>query len=282
VEVAVINRIVAIVSLAVTITSIARLLIVSNYQTPVAVAVAASNGTASTLTGTLVPLVPLFLPLVTQLLAICAFGAMLSGSKMRHPLFLAAAAAFTSTIFVAPTRLAIKDIFQSYSELLRNVGVLALTLVLLVSVVVSVIKPRVHAMEFITGSAFTVILVVIAVAVSTVTSYSFLSPSGMGHIPDVLRRVWLPAELIAMKDDPGRVGYVLKTDGIWATILWDSDRSIVIIRSQNIISRTLCRIGPPDGMPLISAQSAKVSKIEPCEFSVAGPVQISPLRVRRP
>lgn len=279
-EVAAINRIVAIISVAVTIISIARLLIVSNYQTPIAIAVAASNGTVSTLTGTLVPLVPLFLPLATQLLALCALGAMLFGFKIRLHLFFATAAAFFSTVFVTPTRLSLKDALRPSSELVRSVEVWALVLFLNICFVA--INLRVHVIEFTTVSAFVVILMVITVTVPTVASYSFPSLSEIRRIPNVLHRVWLPAELIGMSDGSEHVGYVLKTDGVWTTILWDSDRSIVIVRSQNITSRTICRIGSPDGLPLISVQSTEVPKIEPCSFPVVRPAQISPLRVRLP
>jgi hypothetical protein len=279
VEVAVINRIVAIISVAaVTIISIARLLIVSNYQTPIAIAVAASNGTVSTLTGTLVPLVPLFLPLTTQLLALCALGAMLFGLRVRFHLFFATATAFFSTIFVTPTKLSLDEALRSASGL----EVWALVLFFSIFVVGIFVNLRVHVMEFTTGSAFVVILMVITVTVPTVASYSFPSLSEIRHIPDVLHRVWLPAEIIGMNDGSEYVGYVLKTDGVWTTILWDSDRSIVIVRSQNITSRTICRIGSPDGLPLISVQSAEVPKIEPCDFPVVRPVQIPPLRIRLP
>jgi hypothetical protein len=282
VEVTAINRTVVLSSVAITIISISRLLIVSDYQTPIAIMLAASNGAVSTLTGTLVPLVPLFLPFATQLLALCSLGAILVSSEMRHPLLLATANAFIATVFVTPTRISIRDISQPYSAVARNFEVWIPVLLLSIFVVATFISRRMRMMEIMTGSAFVVMLVVIIVAVSTVASYSFPSPREIRHIPDVLRRVWLPTERIDMNDNSGRVGYILKTDGFWTIILWDSDRSIAIVRSQNIISRTLCRLGPPDGLPLISVQSAEVPRIEPCELTSVGPVLIPPLRVRLP
>jgi hypothetical protein len=125
-------------------------------------------------------------------------------------------------------------------------------------------------------------LVVIAAAVPTVVSYSFPSPSKIRHLPDVLRQVWLPAERIDINGGSERVGYILKSDGGWTTILWDSDRSILMVKSENIISRTLCRTGQPDGLPLISFQSVEAPRIGPCEFTVSRPLQIPPPRVRPP
>jgi hypothetical protein len=118
-EVAAITRAVALSSFTITIIAIARLLIVSNYQTPISIALTASNGAVSTLTGTLVPLVPLLLPLVTQLLSLCTLGAILFDPKMQHSLLLSTTIAFIATVFVAPARISIRDISSS-SEAVRS------------------------------------------------------------------------------------------------------------------------------------------------------------------
>jgi hypothetical protein len=279
---AVINRTVVISSVIVAIISIARLLVVSNYQTPTAIALADSSGAVSTLTGTLVPLVPVFLPFATQLLALCTFVAVVSGSELRLRLFLATTIAFMATVLVAPAKRSIQDLSHQYFEVARTVAIWVLVLLFLLSVVVIFIEPRAQMITFITGSTFIIMLVVITVAVPTLVAYSFPLPSEMWHIPEILHRVWLPTERVGMKDGLQRVGYVLKMDGNWATILWDSDRSIGMVKTVDVMSRTICRIGPPDGLPLISLQAAEIPRIEPCEFSDTGLVLIAPLRVLHP
>jgi hypothetical protein len=282
VEVTVINRTAIVSSLVIIIISITRLLIVSNYQVPIAVAIAYSNGTISTLTGTFVPLVPLLLPLTTQLLALCALGALVSGSETRHPLFLATITAFIATVFVTSTKLPIKDIFQQSTVILVTFAAWTLVLLLLISVLVDFINLPARGLRWVERSTSIILLVFITVAVPTVASYSLPSPSEIRHVPDVLRRVWLPAELIGTKNGLAHVGYVLKVDGSWTTILWDSDRSIEIKRTPDITSRTICRIGSPDGLPLIFVQSVEVPIIEPCEFPIMGRIIIPPPRMRLP
>ncbi len=267
-EVNVINLILILSSIAITIISVTRLLIVSNYQAPIAIALSYSSGTVNTLTGTLLPLVPALLPIATQLLSICTFGAMMFGPKMRLHLFVVTVTAFIATIFVAPAKVSIQDILQGSPGIVRSFGLWVLMILFAIFVVVVFIDLRTRVTEFAIGSAFIAMLVVIIVAVPTVASYSLPLPSEIQRIPDVLRRVWLPAELIGTKNGSVRVGYVLKTDASWTTIFWDSDRSIVIARNSDITSREICRIGPPDELPLISAQFSEVSKIEPCESSV--------------
>lgn len=270
-EVTVINLILILSSITITIISVTRLLIVSNYQAPIAITLYYSSGTVNTLTGTLLPLVPALLPIITQLLAICTFGAVLFDSKMRFHLFLVTVTAFIATVFVAPSKVSIQDILHGSPEIVRSFEPWVpwvLMILFATFVVVAFIGLRVRLVKFAIGSAFIAILMVIIVTVPTVASYSLPSPSEIQRIPDVLRRVWLPAELIGTKNGSVRVGYILKTDPSWTTIFWDSDRSIVIIKNSDITSRKICRIGPPDELPLISAQFSEVPKIEPCESSV--------------
>jgi hypothetical protein len=280
-EVSIITRAVILSSLIITIISVARLLIVSNYQTPIAIAISYSNGTISTLTGTLVPLIPALLPLATQLLALFTLGAILYNSEIRLALFLATMTAFSATMFVAPAKISTHENSPS-SAMVGTFGTWVLTLLLSVAVVGSLIRHRMKGKNFIIGSVFIVILVVTTVAVSTIASYSLPSPSEMRHIPDVLRRVWLPAELISTNNGSENVGYVLKTDGNWTTILWDSDRNIEIMRTSNITSRMICRIGKPDRLPLIFVESTKIPKIKPCETSPLEYAPIPPPRIRLP
>lgn len=262
-----INRTVVISSVIVSIISITRLLIVSNYQTPTAIAVAEANGAVSTITGTLVPLVPVFLPLATQLLALCTLVAIIVSSGSRLPLFFATAIAFMATILVTPTRRSIQDISHRPFEIARVAGMWVLVLLFIMSAIAIFINVRAQVVAFITGSTFFIMLVAIIVAVPTVATYSFPFPAEMRNIPDILRRVWLPTERIGMKDGSQHVGYVLKIDEGWATILRDSDRTIAKVKNADVVSRTICRVSPPDKLPLIFLQTTKVPKIEPCELS---------------
>ena len=276
------NRAVVVSSIIVSIISITRLLVVSNYQTPTAIALANSTGAVTTVTGTLVPLVPLFLPLATQLLAVCALVAIVSSSELRLSLLLATVIAFIATILVTPTKKSFYDISARSFEVIRAAGVWALIILFLISVLAIVIGlARIQAVHLITRSTLFILLVAIIVAVPTFVTYSFPLPSEMKQIPDIIHRMWLPPERIGMSNGASNVGYVLNMDNNWSTILWDSDRSVAKIKTSNILSRTICRIGPPDGLPLAFLPASQLPKIEPCELPDLGS-KPAPLRILSP
>jgi hypothetical protein len=56
--------------------------------------------------------------------------------------------------------------------------------------------------------------------------------------------MWLPAERIAVKDQPVIVGYVLQLDPFYATVLQAADSSVQIIALSQIESRSICRLNP--------------------------------------
>ena len=76
--------------LGLVIISVGRLLIISDYNTTTATAVASSTGYVNTLLGTLIPLVPAFIPYIALLLLL-----------LRQ--FVLSIIAFAFTAFIAPT-----------------------------------------------------------------------------------------------------------------------------------------------------------------------------------
>src|SRR4029077_185812 len=95
--------------------SVGRLLIISDYNTTTATAIASSTGYFNTLLGTLIPLVPAFIPYIALLLLL-----------LRQ--FVLSIVAFAFTAFIAPTPLAqaatrqlvFSDTRQLFSQLLGN------------------------------------------------------------------------------------------------------------------------------------------------------------------
>lgn len=64
-------------------------------------------------------------------------------------------------------------------------------------------------------------------------------------VSEIVRRPWLPIEKIDAKPAETYVGYIVATEGGWHTVLKDSDRTILYIRRGDISSRQVCRAGPP-------------------------------------
>ena len=56
--------------------------------------------------------------------------------------------------------------------------------------------------------------------------------------------MWLPAERIAVKDQPVVVGHVLQIDPSYATVMQAADSSVQIIPLSQIESRSICRLNP--------------------------------------
>jgi hypothetical protein len=221
------------------------------------------------------------------LLALSALVAMLhkkepAGSKVWHALLLAATIAFMATMLVAPTKISIQEILQFSDIVVAFAAWSFMAFVLLLFIVGAFIRQWMKEEKLAIAYASILGLVAITVAVPIFADYSLPSPSELRHVPDVLRRVWLPAELIGLSNGSERVGYVLKTDGNWTTILWDSDRSVEITRTSNIANRVICRIGRPDGLPLILVPLAEMPKIRSCEIPLIEHPLMPPPRVRLP
>jgi hypothetical protein len=56
--------------------------------------------------------------------------------------------------------------------------------------------------------------------------------------------MWLPAEKIALKNQPAMVGYVLAADPRYATVLKAADSTVQILGFDDVESRTICRLNP--------------------------------------
>jgi hypothetical protein len=56
--------------------------------------------------------------------------------------------------------------------------------------------------------------------------------------------MWLPAEKIALKNQPAMVGYVLAADPRYATVLKAADSTVQILEFDDVESRTICRLNP--------------------------------------
>ena len=105
--------------------SVTRLLIVADYSTNTAVAIASTGGYVNTLLGTVIPLVPVFLPYLAIVLLL-----------FRR--FVLSGLTFGATLLVSPTRLAPFTALNSFKEDWHRVGALVdghlwLSIIILVS-----------------------------------------------------------------------------------------------------------------------------------------------------
>jgi hypothetical protein len=55
--------------------------------------------------------------------------------------------------------------------------------------------------------------------------------------------VWVSPEVVTLSNDAHLVGYVMGTEAGWTTILTDQKRSVLLVRDDQISSRTVCDTG---------------------------------------
>ena len=54
--------------------------------------------------------------------------------------------------------------------------------------------------------------------------------------------LWLPAEIVGLSTGQSEVAFVLETDATWTTLMLEEGRSIQIVRTEIVESRTVCNL----------------------------------------
>lgn len=215
--------------------SVTRLLIISDYNTTTATTIASSGGYVSTLLGTVIPLVPIFLPyLAVLLLAFRRF--VLSGLT------------FGAAILVTPTRLggpeAVNALEADWHHLvaLYHSNFLATIVILLALLLIDLSAFR---LTFGRLGFTTIVLALTASAfLLPYVLYVYPYPHTSSYYELFMRQPWLPAERIITTPGHSVVGYVLTEDSNWMVVLQDSTRTIKYIPAGDVTSRTVCQANP--------------------------------------
>jgi len=240
-----------------------RLIIIGNYDTTTATTMAASGGLGPTILGTVVPLLPGFLPAVIVILAIFRQWGLL--------VFTAAATAFVSPAYVTLGQgwNQTYPIFRVAVDHARHLQWLALW----------------HDSRLLVwcaglGAAFSLwdnypkLVPVRSLLVAAICALALLFiqhvyrvSTDLDTLSETLRRPWLPAEKIELKSGERRVGYILSTDKDWHTVLEEGTRTISYIRTGDVANRTVCRAGTPPPAtppPLIHLKPVPITPIPAC------------------
>lgn len=259
------GRTLTVSSILLTVVALSRLLVVSNYQVPTATAVARSLGPLSTLTGTVLPLFGLLLPISALALAVAAFtlpvatvlGAVSSPLVVLLRLFVAAVVMTGATLFVSPSGLPRDAVLLDAATRTNSFFGWAdyFTIGLLMPLILVTGYMRAHETgnfpweRYIMLCSLGSITLVFLVALVT---HGYPLMNQLRELPTSSTRMWLPAERVTLGDGTTRVGYVLDAGGDWTTILWDNDRTVGILITDQVRARQVCRLGLPDPLPLIS------------------------------
>jgi hypothetical protein len=259
--------------IAVLLFSGARLLIVSNYNTNSALALAAAGGVVGTILGTILPLLPPYLPAIAIIFAIfrkvgLTLLAVVSAILIT-PAYAAARTAIMHTMVQAMDLAAVirrlQDQAHSPSELFNALGelfriapfvIVVVALGMLVSFAGSSQADGFlgFLIRFISGLFFAGIGAFMVLFVQN--AYRVPAPD-YAHISQALRRPWVPSEVVTFKTTTPRVGYVISVKDRWFVIMNEGDRSVESFHDDEVVRRRGGKLGDDTfPFPLLAADGS--------------------------
>jgi hypothetical protein len=278
------------------IASATRLLLIGNYDTTTAIAIAAAGGVVGTLLGTIAPLLPPFLPII-------CLGAAVT-RRWLTLLFAALATALVSTTY-APLSEGRKNAWHSFGhEFLIRAKVFDLQSMWhywpLAAICAGIgtfltlwdppqglrMDPNSLAVSMIAlvfRLAFSAVVGATCAFIALLAQNIYSAPRDLssalsqGHhrgdlnvttASEILRRPWVPAELITLKSGAVVVGYTLSTKDKWFVVLNAHDRTIKYIFADNVTDRKICslekNIKKQIPAPIIRLQDVNIAPTPPC------------------
>lgn len=254
--------------------AVARLLIISDYNTVTATAIVSSGGYVATLLGTVIPLVPIILPYLALTLLFL--------NRVIPGMLTLLAAAFISPMAV--TRLTALRLAEKDWHLIVNNN-----LVIIVVMIVLAVPFACLLLVELLGLGFNVFIKTIAtvtcILLIPLVSRLYPFPLDRAFYADLMRQPsWLPAETVTLSSGQAFTGYVLSNGGNWIEVLKGDNRTIYYYRASDIATLAVCQMGQATLMqPLITLVPAKThapSHTQPCRASSAG--RPSPNQPRTP
>jgi hypothetical protein len=222
--------------------SVARLLIISDYNTATASAIVASGGYVDALLGTVIPLIPLLLPYLALVLlfvnrVIPGLLALLA-TALISPMELSGSAADRLLTRNLAAIGDVSDVALGFLAFLALVTLLALLVTL-------------AGIGF--GTAIRILGMMICIALLPTVTRLYPLPTTGTFYTQLLRQPWLPAETITLRSGRTFTGYSLADDGNWIVILNDAARTVSYYPAGDIKDRLICTTGrSPAGPPLIT------------------------------
>lgn len=248
--------------------TVGRLLVVSGYRIPAATSVADSLGAVATVVGAVLPVLGAVLPVAATVLVVAAVVALVVGSRHRAHLLVAATVTVAATLVLSPSAVtldgAVDAVRDPGNELVAALSWadwfpagLAAAILLVAGLVRRDTEPRFRLGRFL---VLGVVSAVLLAGFALVAQDAYRPLERVTELPAALERMWLPAERIAAVGGPARIGYVLSSDDGWTTVLWDDDRAVAVLAPGAIRARSVCRAGPPEDPPLLSAAPRGVAE----------------------
>jgi hypothetical protein len=229
--------------------SVARLLIVSNYNPETALAIASSGGYADTLLGTVIPLIPIVMPYLA--LVFLFFNRVILGIL-----------AFVATVFVSPVaiaRPAVGDIVDRDWHFIFHAPVLVVIIMILLAVLVVlllIVELLGLGFNIFMRTLATIACIAFIPLVSQLYSFSIAQ-----NYTEPIRQPWLPAETITLVSGQSFTGYVLSDDGDWLVVLSNDNRAVYYYPGTDVAKRQICQLSAvQQKQPLVTLFPAQDNK----------------------
>lgn len=250
--------------------AVVRLLIISNYNTTTALAIASSGGYVNTLLGSVIPMLPVLVPYLA--LVLLFFNRVILGV-----LSLTAAALTSPTAIRGEAFLRfLRENWHDMSRASGGIGLLVLAGVVALLLLVLLIT---RGLGLFARSLATICCIILLPVVLRL----YPLPDSNSYYAHLVRQPWLPTESISLSSGDSVVGYILSEDQDWVTVLNDRDRHIYYYHADQIGQRQACQSSAvPVTLPLISLlpQAVPPTSVIP-KCNAKGTPAVTDLTVRR-
>lgn len=249
--------------------AVVRLLIISNYNTTTALAIASSGGYVNTLLGSVIPMLPVLVPYLA--LVLLFFNRVILGV-----LSLTAAALTSPTAIRGEAFLRfLRENWHDMSRASGGIGLLVLAGVVALLLLVLLIT---RGLGLFARSLATICCIILLPVVLRL----YPLPDSNSYYAHLVRQPWLPTESISLSSGDSVVGYILSEDQDWVTVLNDRDRHIYYYHADQIGQRQVCQSSAvPVTLPLISLLPQAVPPTSVPKCNAKGTPAVTDLNVRR-
>lgn len=248
-----------------------RLLVISDYDPTTATTIVASGGVTQTVVGTLTTLLPTYFPVIAVLLIVGVCFDLIQ-LRLFVSKWIMLGLVVCGVLLVTPVHGRLSDVSRALAgertaawrfSHLGAVGAWFWPAVVVGAVVVIGSAIWVNArfkLGFGVGDFFAaagilllafcrLVMVPLVAAFLFVISITFVGvmypmPYHPADLSLALRRPWLPSEKIVLRSGSVKVGYTLAVKDGWQVILGERTRTIEYVKSDDVVTRQVCRLGP--------------------------------------
>ena len=233
--------------------AVVRLLIISNYNPVTASEVVSSGGYVNTLLGTVIPVIPIFLPYA---------GLVLLFFRRVIPGILTLAASALISPAAASGQGVLEIAKKDWQLILRNGTPLLFSLAIVAGVaILATVGLGFNLCARTIGTVISICLIPYVILL-------YPLPYQNSFYTNQLRALWLPAETITLSSHNKFVGYTLSSDSDWLVVLRNDSRQVIFYPASKVTGRQVCQIGRSGALKPIITLTAALTSVPVCVQSL--------------